>query len=109
MANTILNIFTFHDNTTTVSNGQELRINCGSIMNLDIQGTGTAIINFEGCSNDDNNFRPIMSVNLSTYDMATSTNNLASLWQVSVEGLIKFRARISEITGVVKVIGTVTG
>jgi hypothetical protein len=109
MNNTVLNIFTFHNNTTTVSNGAELRINYGSIINLDIQGTGTAIINFEGCSNDDNNFRPIMSVNLSTYDTATSTNNLASLWQVPIEGLIKFRARISEITGVVKVIGTVTG
>lgn len=93
--------WTFHNQATATGDGFELGVGANDVtMNVDISGTASAAtLVFEGLSNDDGNWRSIMCVNLSTYDMATSTSMIGSLWQFSLEGLVKVRVRLSAVSG----------
>lgn len=100
MFNSGLKNWTFHNLSISPSDGFILLIS-GSMttMNIEITGdtTGATVI-FEGKSIDGGDFYPIKHVvNLSTFELASSTSTIGSLWQVNLTGLISFRVRLSAI------------
>jgi len=103
-------IFPFHTAETQIADGDELNIGLGMIiMNIAVSGNATGFtLVFEGKSNDTDDYTPIMCCNLAT--LVLSTTAIANgKYQMSLEGLIKVRVRLSAITtNAVTVKGTVT-
>lgn len=98
-----------HKNETVVKVGKELSVRARHVTeNIDISGTSTSFkVAFEGKAVDGGNWYPIMGVNLSTLDLASeATAN--GIYQVSLDGLIKFRCNLTEIgNNEISVIGRV--
>ena len=107
---------TFHDATTTASNGQELLIERAfgnspqvtiddvDIITLEISGTTTtATVHFEVKIVPDGNYLPVAGLRLSDFALATSTTTMGQAWIVDVGAVYSFRARVSGISD-----GTVT-
>lgn len=101
MGNIGIMSFVFHNQSTLISDGFELSVSSGMItLNFEISGTATSsTCIFEGKSVDDGAFYPIQCANLGTLVLASQTIDKGSLWQVDLNGLIKFRVRISAVAG----------
>jgi hypothetical protein len=103
--------FKLHNQATQAGNGEEILISRQMLTaNIDIDGTASSFtIVFEGKSSDNTDYRAIMAVNLSTFDMASTTSTLNTLWQVGLDGLVAFRCRLSTVSGGnVSVVVTIT-
>lgn len=89
----------FHNQSTIQSDGFPLLVGGGmTTINIEITGdASSATLIFEGKAIDNGNFYPVKCVDISTYEMANSTSNIGSIWQVNVSALISFRVRISNI------------
>ncbi len=102
-------VFTFHNAETAISDGAELNIGAGHVL-MNIAVTGDAVgfnLVFEGKANDTDDYTPIMCANLATLALASNATANGKV-QVSLEGLVKFRCRLSVIAGnAVSVRGTV--
>ena len=107
--NVISDIFTFHDGSNSIGDGNLLNIKADYVlMNISVTGNATDFnLIFEAKANDTDDFTPIMCANLST--LTLSSNATANgKYQMSLEGLMRARVRISKITtGSVKVIATI--
>lgn len=111
MFNNIANII-LQNNATTTGNGTEYdnSSNGADSITFEISGTSSSkTIIFEGASLS-GTYYPIQCVNLSTLAIDTQTTGNSEIWQVSLEGIDKFRTRISAINGGnVTIIGKVVG
>ena len=92
-------IFTFHKNSTTAINGNELEIeptmNAATVY---VTGDTTGhTCYFEGMDMD-GNWYPAMCSNKSTLKMGISTTGINEPWDVILSGWQKFRVRIGNIT-----------
>jgi hypothetical protein len=90
--------FTFHKEAVALANGNELSIKSGmNLANVYITGnpTGSTCV-FEG-QDEDGKWYPIKCANLTTLNLATSTNNVDEAWQVDLSAWNKFRVVISAL------------
>jgi len=90
--------FTFHDEAVALANGSELDIKSGmGVANIFITGnpTGSTCI-FEG-QDVDGNWYSVRCANLTTLNLATSTDNVSEAWQVDLTAWNRFRVRISAL------------
>ena len=95
----ILNYFTFQDVATVVLEGNEYKNDCADSITFEISGTSVSrTIVFEGLSLS-GAWYPIQCANLSTITFASQTNGSGELWQVDISGLLRFRTRISAVSG----------
>jgi hypothetical protein len=95
----ILNYFTFQDATTTAQSGNEYKNDSADVVTFEITGTSTSrTIIFEGLllSGD---WYPIQCANLSTLVCSNQTTGNNELWQVEIGGFLRFRIRVSIISG----------
>jgi hypothetical protein len=94
----------FHNATTSPSAGNELNIFAYmQTANIEISGTGTATVYFEGKATDNGNYYPIAAVNLATLNVETTTTSIGSLYQVDLTGLYKLRVRLDNVVGSINV------
>jgi hypothetical protein len=102
-------IFPFHSGTSTVSDGEELYVYREMVtMNIAVTGTATGFsLIVEAKDNDSDEYTSVSAVNLSSYAISpTITAN--GKYQLGLEGHVKIRCRLSNITsGVINVVGTV--
>lgn len=108
--NIVHSVFTFHENETSVVDGNIFNVNVNSVMmNIAISGdSDDAIVVFEGTSNNDEIYTAIGCVDLSDYSYGSTTDKVGSVWQMSLEAWIKIRVRIYYITnGSITVRGTI--
>lgn len=95
----ILNCFTFQDVTTTVQSGNEYINDFADIVTFEITGTSTSrTIIFEGLLLS-GAWYPIQCGNLSTLVCSNQTAGNNELWQVEIGGFLRFRTRVSAISG----------
>lgn len=101
MANSGKKNWNFQTSATTTGDGFELWVDGDfQTINLEISGTATSsTVVFEGKSLDNGSWYAISCVNLSTLTLASQTTGKSELWQADLTGLIKFRTRISAISG----------
>ncbi len=90
-------VVTLHDAATADANGMELDcVHLGSI-GVQITGTFSAVVYFEG-NIDDTNWVALIGTNVSTGACATSAS-AAGIWEVATGGVEKFRARLDWTSG----------
>lgn len=104
-----LDIFTFQDKATNPQNGKECLINMATEITFEISGTATTSqVIFEGKSNYEGKYYPIMCIKLDDLNMATGTIGISELWQVPVTSLFSFRVRVASVSnGYISVIGKI--
>ena len=102
-------MWTFLDGATALSNGNEMSVNVDmETVTVEIVGTGTNKVTFEGRVHDDGLFYPIIGVSLKDLTTASEVAAKGLIYQISLDGLLSFRIRVSAYTdGVVSVKGTV--
>ena len=90
---------TFHNDATSTGNGTALTVGNKKTLTIEIYGTSsTRLIKFysKAASGD---LRPLMGINISTYEMATQTTGTGEVWQFDITGLDSVIMGITEITG----------
>jgi len=107
--NSRINNWIFQNNAVALGDGNILLISAGMMtLTIEITGSGTNTVIFEGRSTEGSTYYPIAGVNLADFTVATSTSNKGCIYQLSLEGLTAFRVRVSALTsGTVSVSGTV--
>lgn len=80
-------------------NGTELEVSnlndgSGQVLGLQITGTFTATVNFEGTI-DGSNWSAVEGVSMADDASTPTTATAAGLYRINTGGLLKFRARIS--------------
>lgn len=102
--NTRTHNWVFHNGTAALSNGNVLSVGKDMVTaTIEVTGTGTSTVIFEGKSSDDATYYPIMGVNLSDYTFGNNTSVKGVIYQVPLDGLVSFRVRVSSFSS-----GTVT-
>lgn len=103
------NTWIFQNGATALGDGSEMGINVGMVTaTVEITGTGTNTVIFEGKASYDSAWYPILGVNLTDISTATSVSAKGVIYQIPLDGLTKFRIRVSAFTsGTVTVKGTV--
>jgi len=100
MANSAIEFFTFHDGTTTVSNGNLMDVEqLSNIMNVFFKTTGTFTVIFEGQIEYQGDFYPVPAVNLSSMTFGTTASDATGIYQIDLSGWSYIRCRVSAITG----------
>jgi hypothetical protein len=90
---------TLQDDARAAGNGTAFSVGGYSVLTFEISGTSTSrTIIFEGAGAS-GIFQAIQAVKLSDFSLATQTTGNSELWQVDVEGLHQFRARVSAVAG----------
>lgn len=100
----------FHSAATDTGNGKEYTINeSGSLMTIDISGTATVVTAvFQGCINENGNFKDILCYNRTTGEIATNAGSMVGIWECPLAGYIKIRVRLTAVSGgYVNIDGTV--
>ena len=89
--------FVFHNASEESGTGTELSIQRDYMTaNVEVSGTSTDYtISFEGKSIDGGSFYTLKAMNLTT--LTSSAEITKGLWQVDLNGLIKFRVNLSAI------------
>ena len=90
---------TFHNEATSTGNGTALTVGNKKTLTIEIYGTSsTRLIKFysKAASGD---LRPLMGINISTYEMATQTTGTGEVWQFDITGLDSVIIDIAAITG----------
>lgn len=98
-----ISIHTFHNETTAIGNGTEYSVSMGGsnlMMIISTAGTSTArTIHFEGKAQS-GEWVAIKCYNKTNTTSATSsTGTTPEIWECGLEGLQKFRVRISAVSG----------
>lgn len=93
----------FHDNTTEVSNGNELLVdstNYPSQLTISTSGTATScIVMFEASVDPEDVWGAVAGLRLSDFMLSSNTTKLGELWIFDVSGFRKFRCRVSSVSG----------
>jgi len=99
----------FQNSATAIGEGNILGVSSGMVtMNIEIKGTGTSTVTFEGKSLSDGDWYPIMGCNLTDLSLVTSTAIKGGLWQISLDALSNFRVRVSDfVSGNISAFGRV--
>lgn len=99
----------FQNATAALSDGNILLVSAGMMTaTIEITGSGTSTVTFEGKSTDGSTYYPIAGINIADFSVVTSTSSKGVIYQFSLEGLTAFRIRVSNwVSGVVNVSGTV--
>lgn len=87
---------TLQDVAAATGNGTQLAANDLGAMSVEITGTFSGTLTFEG-SQDNSNWFPIPARNRST-DVSATTTTGTGLYEVDLRGIYQFRARISTYT-----------
>jgi hypothetical protein len=93
----------FHNNTTEISNGNELIVdnaNYPSQLTVTTFGTATtSVILFEANADPGDNWGAVAGLRLSDFLLSSNATRLGELWIFDISGFRKFRCRISNVSG----------
>lgn len=90
---------TFHDAAVSPGDGVELIVGDKKTLTIEIYGSSTSRkINFYA-KGDSDTLRPLIGINLSTFELGTSTTGNGEVWQFDITGLDSVIMGITAITG----------
>lgn len=102
-------MWTFQNAAVALGNGSELTVGVNMVTaTVEITGSGTNKIVFEGKASSDSTWYPIAGANLKDASIVSEVSAKGLIYQISLDGLVAFRIRVSEFsTGSVTVKGTI--
>jgi len=89
---------TFHDAAVSPGDGVELIVGDKKTLTIEIYGSSTSRkINFYA-KGDSDTLRPLIGINLSTFELGTSTTGNGELWQFDITGLKSVIMQLESVT-----------